>query len=116
MANVFNYTRPISFRHLTHARGRIAKTHNQTYPWKTIDSRRGFYSLIKLKSTKIDVTKKSLNSYTFQGSSYRFHNPHELPFLQTFEFISHTESYLQYFVTPKIPTLGDTIVNYGLER
>lgn len=115
MAKIFNYTRPVKIGGYTTKNNKISIKCNDSYPWKTEDPILGFHSKIDLLPTYIDDFQ-SHDSYKFQGSHYQFHSPEELPFDQNQHFVSHTDSFLIFLIKPEILKLGETLMNYDVEK
>jgi hypothetical protein len=93
----------------------IALKNNASYPWKSKDKINGLHSKINLMPTEIK-TFQSHHSYKFMGMQYQFHSPFELPTDENVKFFSIEYTSSLFFVDAEISELGDSLMNYGLEK
>lgn len=117
---MFNFSRPLTFDHLNKKINVVVTPNNATFPWTTDHHSNGFVSHLGLRSLYDDINSGVKQTYheslVYEGSSYRFHSPFELPFHKTSEYTSDVTVKIQFFVTPKISYLGESLLNYGVER
>jgi hypothetical protein len=96
----------------------VARKNNDSYPWKSEDKSSGLHSKIDVMPTGIDKFQ-SHHSYKFMGMQYQFHSPFELPTDENGEsvkFFSVEYTSSLFFVDAEISELGDSLMNYGLEK
>jgi hypothetical protein len=115
VADVFNFPRTFEIREMIKKTKKLGVANNATYPWSTHDHTLGFHSEILLLPWRIDKFE-SHPSYSFFGVNYQFHDPLELPSNSNPRFVSHVGSSLIFLVEAELKQLGDTLLNYGLER
>lgn len=113
---VFNFTRPITFKHLILSELKKALPNNATFPWKTEDHVLGLRSQVHLDTFDKDFKITYHENFVNDGSSYRFHSPYELPFHETTEYNSQMLAELQFLVTPQISQLDQSLHSYSAER
>lgn len=115
MDNIFNYTRPIEFKHIIDSEFKQALHNNASFPWKTNDHLLGLHSQVQLDTYDRDWNITYHENFVNDGSSYRFHSPYELPFHETNEYSSQQVA-LQFFVTPQILHLDESLRSYNVEK
>lgn len=115
VAKVFNYSRPITINRFMTKNRRPTINSNESYPWKTEDKLHGLF-------IKIDFLPSGIKQFAshpnveYRGINYVFHDPFELPSDKNQQFFSHINSKLIFYTEAEINELGETLMNYGLEK
>lgn len=89
---------------------------NDSFPWKISDHSLGLRSEIESDRMYGHYKPTYHENIVTAGSSYRFHSPYELPFHKTKEHISEMDVTTQFFITPQISYLSESLMNDSIER